>query len=85
MCDFKQSTKSVGLKIHFDKTKILSKPKYKTKRKEVEISNIKVETLCKCESAKYRGRKTTCQQQETAEINNRTRAVGHRSTGTNKS
>ena len=43
-CDFKQSTESVGLKIHTDKTKILSKQST-NKRKEVEINNIKVEIL----------------------------------------
>ena len=50
MCDFKQSTESVGLKIHLDKTKILSNQST-NKRKEVEINNIKVEILSACESA----------------------------------
>ena len=49
MCDFKQSTNSVGLKVHPDKTKILSNQST-NKRKEVDINNIKVETLSACES-----------------------------------
>ena len=43
MCDFKQSTESVGLKTHPDKWKFLSTSA--NKRKEVEINNIKVEIL----------------------------------------
>ena len=56
MCDFKQSTESVGLKIHPDKTKILSNQST-NKRKEVEINNMKVEILLVWESAKYLGQK----------------------------
>ena len=57
-----------------DKTKILSNHRT-NKRKEVEISNIKVEILPAWESAKYLGQKNTFQQQETAEIKNRIRAA----------
>ena len=74
MCDFKQSTESVGLKIHPDKTKIL-RNQSSNKRKEVEINNIKVAILLACESAKYLGQTTTFQQQETANIKNRIRAA----------
>ena len=52
MCDSKQSTESVGLKIHPYKTKILSNQSTNT-RKEVEISSINVEILPSGESAKY--------------------------------
>ena len=52
MCDFKQSTESVGLKIQPDKTKILSNQST-NERKEVEINNIIFEILSSCESAKY--------------------------------
>ena len=65
-CDFKQSTESVGLKIHSDKTKILTN-RSTNKRKEVEINNIKVEILSACESAKNLGKKK--------EIKNRIRAA----------
>ena len=62
------------MKIHSDKTKILSNQST-NKRKEVEINNIKVEILSACESAKYLGQIITFQQQETAEISNRIRAA----------
>ena len=52
MCDIKQSTERVGLKIHPDKTKILSNQS-SNRRKEMEINNIKVKILSACESAKY--------------------------------
>ena len=74
MCDFRQSSESVGLKIHLDKTKILSN-RSANKRKEVEINNIKVEMFSACESAKDLGQTTTCQQQKKAEIKNRIRAA----------
>ena len=73
MCDFKQSTESIGFKIHPDKTKILSNQST-NKRKEVEINN-KVKTLSACESAKYLGQIITFQQHETADIKNRIRAA----------
>ena len=44
MCDFKQSTESVGLKIHPDKVKLPSNQST-NKRKEVEINSINVEIL----------------------------------------
>ena len=74
MCDFKQSTERVGLKIRPDKTKILSNQS-SNRRQEVEIYNINVDMLSACESAKYLGQTITFQQQETAEIKNRIRAA----------
>ena len=74
MCDFKQSTVRVGLKIHPDRTEILSNQSSNS-RKEVEINNNKVGILSACESAKYLGKTITFQQQETAEIKNRIRAA----------
>ena len=56
MCDFKKSTENVGLKIHPDKTKILSNQST-NKRKEVEINIIEVEILPAWESAQYLGQK----------------------------
>ena len=64
-CDFKQSTKKVGLKIHPDKTKILSNQSL-IRRKEVAINNIKVEILPAREKAKCLGQTITFRQQETA-------------------
>ena len=74
MCDLKQSTERVELRILPDKTKILSNQST-NRRKEVEVNNIKVEMLSACESAKYLGQTITFQQQETAEIKNRIRAA----------
>ena len=64
----------MGLKIHPDKTKILSNQST-NKRTEVEINNIKVEKRTACDSAKYLGQTNTVQQQETAEIKHRIRAT----------
>ena len=61
MCDFKHSTESVGLKIHPDNMKLPSNHSA-NKRQEVEITNIKVEILSACESAKYLGQTITFQQ-----------------------
>ena len=74
MCDIKQSTERVGLKIHPDKTKILSN-QCSNRRKEVEIHNIKVEILSVCESANISGKQLRFSKQETAEIRNRIRAA----------
>ena len=74
MCAFKKSTESVGLKIHLDKTKISSN-QGSNKRMEVTIDNIKVEVLPAKECAKYLGRTTTFERQETTEIKSRVRAA----------
>ena len=74
MCDFKQSTERVGLKIHPDKTKILSNQS-SNRKKEVAINSIRVEISPACESAKYLGQTITFQQQGTAEIKNRIRVA----------
>ena len=74
LCDFQRSTEKVGLNIHPEKTNILSNQSSK-KRKEVVISNIKVEVLLVHECAKYLKETTTFQQQETTEIRSRIRAA----------
>ena len=74
ICDFKRSTEKVGLKIHPEKTKILSN-QISYIRKEVTINNIKVEVLPASECAKYLGQTITFQQQETTEIRSRIRAA----------
>ena len=62
MCDFKKSTENEGLKIHPEKTKILSN-QGSNRRKEVTIDNIKVEVLPVKERAKYLGQTITFEQQ----------------------
>ena len=74
LCDFKQSTEKVGLKIQPEKTKILSRQSSNS-RKEIEVNNIKVEILSKEESTKYLGQTITFQEQETTEIKNGIRAA----------
>ena len=74
MCDFKQSTERLGLKIHPDKTTILTNQS-SNRRREMAMNNIKVEILPASESAKYLGQTKTFHQQETAEIKNRIRAA----------
>ena len=74
MCDFKQSTERVGLKIHWEKTNILSNQN-SNRRREVTINNIKVEILPVKECAKQLGQTITLQQQETTQIKSRIRAA----------
>ena len=62
MCEFKQSTEKLGLKIHPGKTKILSKQS-SSRGKDMEMNNIKVGILTKEESTKYLGQIVTFQQQ----------------------
>ena len=73
LCEFKQSTEKVGLRIHPGKTKILRNQSSDTRR-EIEADNIKVEILTRGESTKYLGQMITFHQQETTEIRNRIRA-----------
>ena len=74
LCEFKQSTEKVRLRIHPGKTKILSNQSSNI-REEIEIGDIKVEILTREESTKYLCQMITFQQQETAEIRNRIRAA----------
>ena len=74
LCEFKKSTEKVGLRIHPQKTKILSN-QCPSIRKEIEIDDIKVEILTRRDSTKYLGQMITFQQQETTEIRNRIRAA----------
>ena len=64
----------MGLRIHPEKTKILSNQSSDT-RKEMEVDDIKVEILTRGESTKYLGQMMTFQQQQTSEIRNRIRAA----------
>ena len=83
LCEYKQSTEKVCLKIHPGKTKVLSNQRA-SKNREVPTDNITVEILSKEESTKYLGHSVTCQQQETKEIKNRIRAAGVCSANTGK-
>ena len=74
LCEFKQSTEEVGLRIHPGKTKILSNHSSNI-RKEIEVDDTKVEILTREESTKYLSQMITFQQQKTTEIRNRTRAA----------
>ena len=74
LCDFKKSTEKVGLEIHPNKTKILSKQNSRRQR-EVTIDNMKIEVMHKSESAKYLGQKITFEEQEMSEIKNRLKSA----------
>ena len=51
LCEFKKSTEKVGLRIHPEKTKILSNQSSDTK-KEIEVDDIKIEILTRGESVR---------------------------------
>ena len=84
MCDFKKNTENVGLKIHPDKTKILSNQST-NKRKEVEISNIKLEMLLAWESAAYLGQQLRFSNGKQQRSKIESEPPGLRSADTNKS
>ena len=77
MCDFKKSRESVGLKIHPEKTKILSN-QGSNRKKEVKIDNMK-------ERAKYLGQTITFEQQGTTEIKSRSDPLDHYFQSTHRS
>ena len=77
MYDFKKATEKVGLRIHPDKTKILSNQSnmnYDTKR-YIKVGEMSIEILTKNESVKYLGQRISFHQQETLEIKSRIRAA----------
>ena len=77
MCEFKDATEKVGLRIHPDKTKILSNQSnmnYDTKR-YIKIGEMSIEILAKSESMKYLGQRISFHQQETLVIKSRIRAA----------
>ena len=77
MCEFKKSTEKVGLRIHPDKTKILSNQSVinSDTKKHIEVDDINIEILTRNESVKYLGKKISFHHQETTEIKNRIRAA----------
>ena len=77
MCEFKKVTEKVGLRIHPDKTKILSNQSTinSDTKKQLEVDDMKIEILTRNESVKYLGQKISFYQQETTEIKSRIRAA----------
>ena len=77
MYEFKKATEKVGLRIHLDKTKILSNQSTinsNTKR-YIEVGEMNIEILTRNESVKYLGQRISFHQQETLEIKSRIRAA----------
>ena len=76
LCEFKKSTEKVGLRIHPEKTKILSNQSIinSDTRKELEVQDMKIEILTRNECVKHLGQKISFHHQETTEIKNRIRA-----------
>ena len=77
MNEFKKATAKVGLKIHQDKTKILSNQSTinsNTKR-HIEVGEMSIEILTINESVKDLGQRISFHQQETIEIKSRIRAA----------
>ena len=76
LCVFKKSTDKVGLRIHPDKTKILSNESSMNSdtKKELEVEDMQIEILTRNESVKYSGQKISFHHKETTEIKNRIRA-----------
>ena len=77
MNEFKKATEKVGLRIHPDKTKILSNQSTMNSntKKHIEVGEMSIEILSKNESVKYLGQRISFYQQETTEIKSRIRAA----------
>ena len=59
LCEFKKSTEKVGLRIHPEKTNILSNQinLNSDTKKEMEVDDIKIEILTRGESVRYLARR----------------------------
>ena len=77
MCEFKKATGKVGLRIHPDKTKILSNQSTMNSdtKRYIKVGEMSIEILKKNESVKYLGQRISFHQQETLEIKSRIRAA----------
>ena len=77
MCEFKDATEKVGLRIHPDKTKILSNQSNMNSdtKRYIKTGEMSIEILAKSESMKYLGQRVSFHQQETLEIKSRIRAA----------
>ena len=73
--EFKKSTEKVALRIHPEKTKILSNHSIINSgtKKELEVDDMKIEILARNESVKYLGQKIPFCRQDTTEIKSRVR------------
>ena len=70
-------TEKVGLRIHPDKTKILSNQStiISDTKKHLQVDGMSIEVLTRNESVKYLGQRVSFYQQETTEIKSRIRAA----------
>ena len=76
MYEFKKGTEKVGLRIHPEKTKILSNQStMNSNTKKTEVGEMSIEILTKNGSVKYLGQRISFHQQETLEIKSRIRAA----------
>ena len=77
MYEFKKATEKVGLRIHPDKTKILSNQSNMNSdtKRYIKVGEMNIEILTKGDSVKYLGQRISFHQQETLEIKSRTRAA----------
>ena len=78
MYEFEKATEKVGLRIHPDKTKILSNQSNMnsdTLYIYIKVGEMSIEILTKNESVKYLDQRISFHQQETLEIKSRIRAV----------
>ena len=77
MCEVKKATEKVGLRIHPDKTKILSNQSNMNSdtKRYIKVDEMSIEILTKNESVKYLGQRISFHQQETLEIKSRIRAA----------
>ena len=77
MCEFKKATEKVGLRIHPDKTKILSNQSNMNSdtKRFIKVGEMSIEILKKNESVKYLGQRISFHQQETLEIKSRIRTA----------
>ena len=71
------TTEKVGLRIHPDKTKILSNQStiMSDTKKQLDVDDMKIEILTRNESVKYLGQRISFHQKETIEIKSRIRAA----------
>ena len=78
MCEFKKATEKVGLRIHPEKTKILSNQSTfnSDTKKHLEVDDMINVIWTRNESVKYLGQRISFYQQETTEIKSRIRAHG---------
>ena len=75
LCGFKNATEKAGLRVHPDKTKILSNQSTINLKKHLEVDGMNIEILTRNESVKYLGHRVSFYQQETTEIKCRVRAA----------